>query len=106
MKLRLQAIFRILWGLSCLLYFVVVIADYLQFKENPELYPIGENWGWSYESARNYILASWIVICWSVTGMIMAAAYRLKYNGTVLFVHFTLSAILITYNWVSLHWYN
>ncbi len=43
MKLKLQIIFRILWGVSCLLYFVVGVADYMQFKENPELYPIGKN---------------------------------------------------------------
>lgn len=70
-------------GVSCLFYFVLAVADYMQFKENPELYPIGGNWGWSYESESNYIFTSWIVICWSVTGMITAAAYRLKYNGTV-----------------------
>ena len=31
MKLKLQIIFRILWGVSCLLYFVVGVADYIGF---------------------------------------------------------------------------
>ena len=95
-----QKIVRTVWALCCLLLLWAGISDYLQFTEHPELYPIGEGFGWTYESSRNYIASSWIIVGWAVIGIGVSALYRLKYNMVCFFAHIILTALMIVYRWL------
>ena len=115
-----QKIVRTIWALCCLLLLWAGISDYLQFTEHPELYPIGEGFGWTYESSRNYIATCWIIVCWigegfgwtyessrnyiatcwiivcwTVVGIGVSALYRLKYNMVCFFAHIILTILAI-----------
>ena len=97
-----QKIVRTIWALCCLLLLWAGISDYLQFTEHPELYPIGEGFGWIYESSRNYIASCWIIVCWAVVGIGVSALYRLKYNMVCFFAHIILTILsigLLVWKW-------
>ena len=102
--LHWQKIVRIVWALCCLLLLWAGISDYLQFTEHPELYPIGEGFGWTYESSRHYIATCWIIVCWAVVGIGVSALYRLKYNMVCFFAHIILTILaigLLMWKWLT-----
>ena len=91
---------RMIWVCCCLFLLWAIINDYLRFTEHPELYPIGEGFGWIYESSCNYIVSCWIIVCWAVVGIGISALYRLKYNMICFFAHIILTALMIVYRWL------
>lgn len=93
---------RMIWVCCCLFLLWAIINDYLQFTEHPELYPIGEGFGWIYESSCNYIVSCWIIVCWAVVGIGISALYRMRYNTVCLLTHIILTALTIMYRFFAI----
>lgn len=93
-----RILFRIVWGLVCLLLIVVFLMDLRQFSQAPELYPIGaEGLGWTYESAANYVLFGWFLVGWGVVGVVLALLYRVRHSGTFLLFHTLMTLLWVGY---------
>lgn len=91
-----------IWVCCCLFLLWAIINDYLRFTEHPELYPIGEGFGWTYESSRNYIVSCWVIACWAVVGIGVSALYRMRYNTVCLLTHIILTALTIMYRFFAI----
>lgn len=92
-----RILFRIVWGLVCLLLIVVFLMDLRQFSRAPELYPIGAEPGWANECAENYVLLVCLMIGWSVVGVVLSLLYRVRHSGAFLLLHALMTLLGLYY---------
>ena len=88
---------RIIWGLLCLTFSILIASDVVSFVKEPSQYPLGTELGWCYRSPRNLLLLGW-----GLAGTLSSVFCEHKHGRAALIGHFTATAAYIAYIFVKI----
>ncbi len=93
---------RIIWGLLCLTFSILIASDVVSFVKEPFQYPLGTELGWCYRSPRNYIGSGLLLLGWGLAGTLSSVFCEHKHGRAALIGHFTATAAYIAYIFVKI----